>query len=397
MGGFLRAFIPLGESAGDYLQQRSIANYGNQMRQRQTQALMESFKALGPEGETIAAQIGQGLPYEAATAIYKQLADRKTQQAFADAYAKAGGKLTPDVIKAGLASGAFSGSDVAKLGEQQQSRAADLQSFDAEIAAETDPDRKKFLQSLRPSVVANGLEALAHVSQLAPKESESTLTATDLLSGRTMQYPVKKTATGYEFLPFKNAPPGFVSPEGGVRGKLSQSQQQQVDAVNAADEQTKGLADDYARIQPKYKQNGGSWLLRQWALYSPTTNPGGMFGAADPDAAQWFSHVGQIKTSLLQAAAGNTRNLTLVNQLFGPHVPSEWQSPDAVMARIKAFQSEGRFGAIRQSIIGGGETEGPPAGGSVNLVVPKRKHLGWAPDGREVVEGADGKPVAVSP
>ena len=180
-------------------------------------------------------------------------------------------------------------------------------------------------------------------------------------------------------------------------GKLGMMQQNQLQAVASSKELAQGLTNDYAKFKPKYDKNGGTWLLHQWSLYNPTINPGGIRGEPDPDAAQWFSHVGQIKTGLLQAAAGNTRNLKLVNELFGSHVPSEWQSPDGVMQRIQAFQKDGRFDAIRNSILppmssatgaGGGGDMGPAAGAGA---ADAGKFKGtWAPDGREIWVRPDG-------
>lgn len=186
----------------------------------------------------------------------------------------------------------------------------------------------------------------------------------------------------------EDASGNLVSDEPIARGKLGAMQQQQVTAVSQAEEQAQGLNADYAKIKPKFDKNGSSWLLYQWSLYSPSTNPGGIRGEPDPDAAQWFSHVGQIKAGLLQAAAGNSRNLTMVNNLFGPHVPSEWQSPDGVMTRINAFQKDGRFDAIRDSILGPLPSSAASAssGGTGSGTWTGK----LSPDGREVWKNPDG-------
>ena len=166
-------------------------------------------------------------------------------------------------------------------------------------------------------------------------------------------------------------------------GKLDSRQIAQLQAVNSADRLARGLADDYQRIAPKYAKNGADWLAKQWMLYSVHTNPGGFRGEPDPDAANWFSHVGQIKTDLLQAAAGNSRNLKMIDKLFGLHVPSEWQSPPGVMTRIRAFQNEGRFDSIRHTIlppINVGSTPGAGDGmGSAASLPPSASLLSGGP------------------
>jgi hypothetical protein len=374
MGGFLRAFVPLGEAGGDYLQQRSIVNYGNQMRQRQTQALMESFKQLGPEGETLAGEIGRGLPPDAAANLLPLLQKRQFQKTLSDMLQKSGGKITPEIYAAAQEAGV-------NLGPLMKS----------------DQISKTFQLGGPSGNRVEGLTGGGDIRDLGPAPSKAgagvkTHYYTGALNGMPMTFERKEDADG-----------NLISDEPIRQGKLPATQQNQLNAVNDAQSLAKGLRDDYAKVEPKYKQNGAGWMFKQWSLYSPNMNPFGVRGEPDADVKQWFGHVGQIKTDLLQAAAGNSRNLAMINDLFGPHVPSEWQSPDAVIGRIEAFENEGRFDAIKSSVLGvpaGGAMGGPPPGGSVNLNVPgmaKRKHLGWAPDGREVVEGADGKPAAVSP
>lgn len=135
------------------------------------------------------------------------------------------------------------------------------------------------------------------------------------------------------------------------RGTLDQKSRDQLRAVDSAEDEAKGLREDYAKVAPMYKANGGGWLLNQWRLYSPTLNPGGIFGQADPAVAQWFGHIGQMKTDLLNAAGGGSRNLQMVNELFGPHVVSEYQDPDQLMRRLEAFEKDGRFHAIRAAVL----------------------------------------------
>lgn len=152
------------------------------------------------------------------------------------------------------------------------------------------------------------------------------------------------------------APPGSAAPTGGaperlVGTKLTGPMSTQLQAVNSAEAQIPGIEADFPSVAQKYKANGGSvWLHKQWLLYNNVTNPGGVLGRPDDDVADWFTKVGQLKGQLLAAAGSNSRNLKMVNDLYGKHVVAETQDPIELMNRIRAFRTGGRFDAVRQSI-----------------------------------------------
>lgn len=223
-----------------------------------------------------------------------------------------------------------------------------------------------------PNAVPEGVYASLHKTATDKMTSHFGVESDDKGNPITVQYRV-------------DAAGNVVSKSTVGRGKLSEVATRQLMSVSSAQDLAQGIRDDYAAIEPKYKAGGAPWLLNQWRLYSPTTNPGGWFGKPDPDAERWFSHVGQIKTDLLQAAAGNSRNLTMVNNLFGPHVPSEWQSPDSVIARVEAFEKDGRFDSIKNSLGVGAPAGGAnPAAGAAKQPVYDAggKLIGYTTDGK---------------
>lgn len=357
MAGFLRAFIPLGESAGDYLQQRDIAKYGDAMRQRRTDALADAFKQLGPEGEMLAGEISRGLPPEAAGALLPVLQKRQFQKQLSEMLQKSGGKITPEIYAAAQEAGVnlaplmkTSMGRPFVMGDKTYEMNADGSVRELGAAPQKATAANTFMD--RPIVSLTGKVAMD--AQGNPITDQS-MTVGDVLKsgGRILDTAQAKgvraaieakgnldqlLATGKKVLP--SAPKGLTAME-------------RVTVPAKRYLLTKENVPDYVAFE--HSKAGLITYLRQ----------------------------------LAQVGRMNQQELQLILNMFDNANTQEG---------LGAAVGEAQKILDRETSLSG---VGGPAK-SVELRVPgvatpKRKHLGWAPDGREVVEGADGKPVAVSP
>ena len=360
MGGFLRAFIPLGESAGDYLQQRDIAKYGDAMRQRRTDALADAFRQLGPEGETLAGEIGRGLPPEAAGALLPILQKRQFQKQLSEMLQKSGGKITPEIYAAAQEAGV-------NLGPLMKS---------GQIT--------KTFQLGGPS--GNRVEGLTGGGDIidigaAPSKATTASTFMDTpivaLKGK-----VAMDASGNPVMD-QTATVGDVIKSGGR--VLDVAQAKGLRAAIEAKGNLQQLLDAGKKVLPSAPK--GLTAMQRAIVpakrYLLTKENVPDYVAFEHSKAGLITYLRQ----LAQVGRMNQQELQLILNMFDNANTQEG---------LEAAVGEAQKILDRETSLSG--IGGPEK--SVDLKVPgitKRKHLGWAPDGREVVEGANGKPVAVNP